>query len=117
MWIIKGIYLGILFSVFVNEIILLVELLRDDGYIKKRFFVIPTIIIFAVCVIWGVRTQSADMWVDFYDDNGQIVETYEITSYDTGKYGDSITFYLTDGRRIVRKDCIYNVRFDEEDLK
>ena len=117
MWIVKGILLGILFSVFVNEIILLVELLRDDGYIKKRFFVIPTIIIFAVCLIWGVRMQSADMWVDFYDDNGQIVETYEITSYDTRKYGNSIKFYLKDGRTMVKQDCIYEIRFEEEDLK
>lgn len=116
MWIVKGILLGILFCIFVDGIILLVELLRDDGYIKKRFFVIPTIIIFAVCLIWGVRMQSADMWVDFYDDNGQIVETYEITNYDTKLYGDGTTFYLKDGRTIVRKDCIYNIRF-EEDLK
>lgn len=117
MWIVKGILLGIPFCIFVDGIILLVELLRDDGYIKKRFFVIPTIIIFAVCLIWGVRMQSADMWVDFYDDNGQIVETYEITNYGTKLYGDGVTFYLTDGRIIVRKDCIYNVRFEEEDLK
>lgn len=111
MWIVKGILLGILFCIFVDWIILFVELLRDDGYIKKRFFVIPTIIIFAVCLIWGVRMQSADMWVDFYDDNGQIVETYEITNYSIKLYGDGVTFYLTDGRTIVRKDCIYNVRF------
>lgn len=117
MWIVKGILFGILFCISVDGIILLVELLRDDGYIKKRFFVIPTIIIFAVCVIWGVRMQSADMWVDFYDDNGQIVETYEITNYDTKLYGDGVTFYLTDGRTIVRKDCIYNVRFEEDEVK
>lgn len=61
--------------------------------------------------------QSADMWVDFYDDNGQIVETYEITNYDTKLYGDGVMFYLTDGRTIVRKDCIYDIRFEEEDLK
>ena len=117
MWIVKGILLGILFCAFVDEIILLVELFRDDGYIKKRFFVIPTIIIFAACIIWGVQMQSADMWVDFYDDNGQIVETYEITNYDIKLYGDGVTFYLTDGRTIVRKDCIYEIRFEEEDLK
>lgn len=116
MWIFKGILLGILFCIFVDVIILLVELLRDDGYIKKRFFVIPTIIIFAVCLIWGVLMQSTDMWVDFYDDNGQIVETYEITNYSTKLYGDGVTFYLKDGRTIVRKDCIYEIRF-EEDLK
>lgn len=117
MWIVKGILLGILFCISVDGIILLVELLRDDGFIKTRFFVIPAIIIFTVCVIWGVRMQSADMWVDFYDDNGQIVETYEITNYSRKMYGDGVTFYLTDGRTIVRKDCIYNVRFEEEDLK
>ena len=117
MWVVKGILLGILFSVFVDGIISLAELLCYDGYIKKRFFVIPTIIIFAVCVIWGARMQSADMWVDFYDDNGQIVETYEITNYDIKLYGDGVTFYLTDGRKIVRKDCIYDIRFEEDDLK
>lgn len=117
MWIVKGILFGILFCISVDGIILLVELLRDDGYIKKRFFVIPTIIIFAVCVIWGVRMQSVDMWVDFYDDNGQIVETYEITNYDTKLYGDGVTFYLTDGRTIVRKDCIYDIRFGEDEVK
>ena len=116
MWVVKGILLGIILCIFVDGIILLVELLRDDGYIKNRFFVIPTIIIFAICVILGVLMQSADMWVDFYDDNGQIVETYEITNYDTKLYGDGVTFYLTDGRKIVKQDCIYEIRF-KEDLK
>lgn len=117
MWIIKGILLGILFCVFVDGIILLVELLRDDGCIKKRFFVIPTIIIFAVCLFCGVIMQSADMWVDFYDDNGQIVETYEITNYDTKLYGDGVTFYLKDGRTMVKQDCIYEIRFGEDEVK
>lgn len=114
MWILKGVLFGILFCISVDGIILLVELLRDDGFIKTRFLVIPAIIIFTVCVIWGVRMQTTDMWVDFYDDNGQIVETYEITNYDTKLYGDGVTFYLTDGRTIVRKDCIYNIRFEDE---
>lgn len=117
MWVVKGILLGILLCIFVYVIISLAELLCYDGYIKKRFFVIPMIIIFAACVICGVRMQSTDMWVDFYNDDGQIVETYEIKDYDTRKYGDSIAFYLKDGRTIVRKDCIYKIRFEEEDLK
>ena len=117
MWIFKGIIFGILFACIVDGIILLVELLRDDGYIKKRFFVIPTIIIFVVSVICGVLMQSADMWVDFYDDNGNIVETYEITNYDTKLYGDGVTFYLKDGRKIVKQDCIYEIRFEEDEVK
>lgn len=116
MWIAKGILLGIIVCILVDGIILLVELFRDDGFIKTRFFVIPAIIIFTFCVIRGVLMQSTDMWVDFYNEDGQIVETYEITNYDTKLYGDGVTFYLTDGRTIVRKDCIYEIRF-KEDLK
>ena len=114
MWIFDGIILGILFGVLTVGIFLVVELLRDNGYINTKLLVIPAIIVFAFCVIMGVRMQTVDKWVDFYDDNGQIVETYEITYYNRKMYGDSVTFYLTDGRTIVKKDCIYNIRFEGE---
>lgn len=114
MWIVDGIIMGILFGVLTVGIFLVVELLRDNGYINTKLLVIPAIIVFAVCVIMGVRMQTVDKWVDFYDDNGQIVETYEITYYNRKMYGDSVTFYLTDGRMIVKKDCIYNIRFEGE---
>ena len=114
MWIFDGIILGILFGVLTVGIFLVVELLRDNGYINTKLLVIPAIIVFAVCVIMGVRMQTVDKWVDFYDDNGQIVETYEITYYSRKMYGDGTTFYLTDGRTIVKKDCIYNIRFEGE---
>ena len=114
MWIVDGIIMGILFGVLTVGIFLVVELLRDNGYINTKLLVMPAIIVFAVCVIMGVRMQTVDKWVDFYDDNGQIVETYEITYYNRKMYGDSVTFYLTDGRMIVKKDCIYNIRFEGE---
>ena len=114
MWIFDGIILGILFGVLTVGLFLVVELLRDNGYINTKLLVIPAIIVFAVCVIMGVRMQTVDKWVDFYDDNGQIVETYEITYYSRKMYGDGTTFYLTDGRTIIKKDCIYNIRFEGE---
>ena len=114
MWIADGIILGILFGVLTVGIFLVVELLRDNGYINTKLLVIPAIIVFAVCVIMGVRMQTVDKWVDFYDDNGQIVETYEITYYSRKMYGDGTTFYLTDGRTIVKEDCVYNIRFKGE---
>ena len=114
MWIFDGIILGILFGVLTVGIFLVVELLRDNGYINTKLLVIPAIIVFAVCVIMGVRMQTVDKWVDFYDDNGQIVETYEITYYSRKMYGDGTTFYLTDGRTIVKEDCVYNIRFEGE---
>jgi len=114
MWIADGIIIGILFGVLTVGIFLVVELLRDNGYINTKLLVIPAIIVFAICVIMGVRMQTVDKWVDFYDDNGQIVETYEITYYSRKMYGDGTTFYLTDGRTIIKKDCIYNIRFEGE---
>lgn len=117
MWIVDGIIMGILFGVLAVGIFLLVELLRDNGFISTKLLVIPAIIVFAVCVIMGVRMQTVDKWVDFYDDNGQIVETYEITYYSRKMYGDGTTFYLTDGRTIIKKDCIYNIRFEGEEIK
>ena len=114
MWIADGIIMGILLGVLVVGIFLVVELLRDNGFINTKLIVIPAIIVFAICVILGVRMQTVDKYVDFYNDNGQIVETYQITGYDTKRYGDGVTFYLTDGRVIVKQDCVYNIRFEGE---
>lgn len=116
MWIAEGILLGIIVGILVYMILTLffsiISATSDKAFVIP---IIPAIIVFAICVIGSIQMQSADMLVDFYNDNGQIVETYEITYYDTKKYGDGVTFYLTDGRTIVRKDCIYEIRFEEED--
>lgn len=114
MWIADGIIMGILLGVLVILIFLVVELLRDNGYVSTKLLVIPAIIVFAICVILGVRMQTIDKYVDFYDEDGQIIETYQITDYDTKRYGDGVTFYLTDGRVIVKQDCVYNIRFEGE---
>lgn len=83
--------------------------------------VIPVALVLAaaVCLFWigfGIWVQCQDKWVDFYDNDGNVVETYQITDYDTSWFGDSIKFYLEDGRTMVKQDCIYDIRF-EEDLK
>ena len=114
MWIFDGIIMGILLGVLVVGIFLVVELLRDNGYVSTKLLVIPAIIVFAICVILGVRIQTIDKYVDFYNEDGQIIETYQITNYDTKRYGDGVTFYLTDGRVIVKQDCVYNIRFEGE---
>lgn len=114
MWIADGIIMGILLGVLVVGIFLVVELLRDNGYVSTKLLVIPAIIVFAVCVILGVRMQTIDKYVDFYNEDGQIIETYQITDYDIKRYGDGVTFYLTDGRVIVKQDCVYNIRFEGE---
>lgn len=114
MWIADGIIMGILLGVLVVGIFLVVELLRDNGYVSTKLLVIPAIIVFAICVILGVRMQTIDKYVDFYNEDGQIIETYQITDYDTKRYGDGVTFYLTDGRVIVKQDCVYNIRFEGE---
>lgn len=114
MCIVDGIIMGILLGGLVVLIFLVVELLRDNGYVSTKLLVIPAIIVFAICVILGVRMQTIDKYVDFYNEDGQIIETYQITNYDTKRYGDSVIFYLTDGRVIVKQDCVYNIRFEGE---
>lgn len=114
MWIVDGIIMGILLGVLTVEIIRLVELLLDNDYFSTKLVVIPAIIVFAVCVILGVRMQTIDKYVDFYNEDGQIIETYQIADYDEKRYGDGVTFYLTDGRVIVKQDCVYNIRLEGE---
>ena len=70
-----------------------------------------------VCLFWtgsGIWMQLEDKWVDFYNNEGQIVETYQITDYNKSWFGDGVTFYLTDGRKIIKQDCVYNIRFEGE---
>lgn len=117
MWIFDGIIMGILLGVLVVGIFFVVGLLLDNGYVSTKLLVIPAIpaiIVFAICVILGVRMQTIDKYVDFYNEDGQIIETYQITDYDTKRYGDGVAFYLTDGRVIVKQDCVYNIRFEGE---
>ena len=117
MWIAEGLLFGFLLGIAVYGLVLLFLAITsklDDKHLTVISF-IPAIIVFAIFTINGVIMQTKDISVDFYDDNGQIVETYEITYYSRKMYGDGTTFYLKDGRTIVRKDCIYNIRFEEED--
>lgn len=71
-----------------------------------------------VCLFWvgsGIWLQCSDKWVDFYDNDGNVIETYQITNYDESFFNSSIEFTLKDGRTIVKQDCIYDIRFCEED--
>lgn len=118
MWIIEGLLCGIIVGLLVYMIFALIfSIISATNDKALTISIIPAIIVFAFCVFGGTQIQSADMWVDFYNEDGQIAETYEITYYNTKKYGDSITFYLKDGRIMVKKDCIYNVRFEEDEVK
>lgn len=118
MWIIKGLLCGIMLGLLVYMIFALIfSIISATNDKALTISIIPAIIVFAFCVFGGTQMQSTDMWVDFYDEDGQIVETYEIKDYDTRRYGDSTTFYLKDGRTIVRKDCIYEIRFVEDEVK
>ena len=73
-------------------------------------------IVITFWIVIGIWMQCSDKWVDFYDDQREVIETYQITNYDESWFRDGVTFYLTDGRKIVKQDCIYEIRF-EEDLK
>lgn len=118
MWVAEGLLCGIIAGLFVYMIFALIFTIISATSDKAlTISIIPAIIVFAFCVFGSTQMQSADMWVDFYNEDGQIAETYEITYYSREKYGDGVTFYLTDGRTIVRKDCIYNVRFEEDEVK
>ena len=78
---------------------------------------IGAIIVVVFWIVVGIWLQCSDKWVDFYDDQGEVIETYQITDYDESCFRDGTTFYLKDGRKIVKQDCIYEIRFMEEDLK
>lgn len=119
MWVAEGLLFGFILGIAVYGLVLLFLAITskiDDKHLAVISF-IPAIIVFAIFTINGVIMQTKDMSVDFYNEDGQIIETYEITYYSRKMYGDGTTFYLKDGRTIVRKDCIYDIRFEEEDLK
>lgn len=113
MWIIMGLAFGIVLAVIIDGILMLISL-SCDCFDNDKILAIPAIIAIAIGIIWGVQTQKTDKWVDFYDDNGQIVETYEIDFFSPKIYGDGVTFNLKDGRTIVKKECSYHVRFGED---
>lgn len=113
MCIIMGLVVGIVLAVMIDGILMLISL-SCDCFDNDKILAIPAIIVIAICVILGVQSQKTDKWVDFYDDNGQIVETYEIDFFSPKLYGDGITFNLKDGRTMVKNDCVYHVRFGDE---
>lgn len=129
-WVCNGILIGLLFGLIALFVLWGVSFLICGLYYKikegdfsadaeKTFLIgiIGAIIVFCFWTGCGIWMQRQDKWVDFYDDNGQIVETYEITDYDTSWLGNSVKFYLKDGRTMVKQDCIYDIRFEEDDLK
>ena len=85
----------------------------DDTVCKVA--VIGAAIVVTFFIVMGIWMQLEDKWVDFYNNEGQIVETYQITDYDKSWFGNGVTFYLTDGRTIVKEDCVYNIRFEGEE--
>lgn len=89
--------------------------LCSEGDTVCKVAVIGAAIVSTFWIVMGIWMQLEDKWVDFYNDNGQIVETYQITDYNKSLFGDSVTFYLTDGRKIVKQDCIYEIRFEGEE--
>ena len=78
---------------------------------------IGAIIVVVFWIVVGIWLQCSDKWVDFYDDQGEVIETYQITDYDESWFRDGTTFYLKDGRKIVKQDCIYEIRFQEDEVK
>ena len=127
-YIFAGILIGLLFGLIALFVLWGVSFLICGLYYKikegdfsadaeKTFLIgiIGAIIVFCFWTGRGIWMQRQDKWVDFYDDNGQIVETYEITDYDTSWLGNSVKFYLKDGRTMVKQDCIYEIRFEEDD--
>ena len=129
-YVFAGIILGLLFGVIAFFVLFGVSFLIYGLYykIKEGGFsadaektcligIIGAIIVFCFWTGHGIWMQCQDKWVDFYDDNGQIVETYQITDYDTSWLGNSVKFYLKDGRTMVKQDCIYEIRFEEDEVK
>lgn len=88
-----------------------------DAEITCLIGIIGAIIVFCFCTGLGIWEQCQDKWVDFYDNDGNVVETYQITDYDTSWFGNSVKFYLKDGRTMVKQDCIYEIRFEEDEVK
>lgn len=91
--------------------------LSSDDDTACKVAVIGAAIVITFWIVMGTWMQLEDKWVDFYNDEGQIVETYQITDYDKSWFGDGVTFYLKDGRTMVKQDCVYNIRFEGEEIK
>lgn len=127
MWIFNGICAGMLFGIIVFLVLWFVV-----GWINALYHKIKDGDLYScddtvgnvagigaiiVAVFWlaaGIWMQCSDKWVDFYDDQGQIIETYQITDYDESWFRDGVSFTLKDGRTIVKQDCIYDIRFWDE---
>lgn len=128
-YVFDGVIVGLFFGVIALFVLWLVSFLICSLYykIKKGDFsadaektcligIIGAIIVFCFCTGCGIWVQCQDKWVDFYDNDGNIVETYEITDYDTSWFNNSVKFYLEDGRTMVKQDCIYEIRFHEDEV-
>lgn len=128
-YVFAGIIAGLFFGMIAFFVLWFVSFLIQGLYckIKEGYFsadgeiicligIIGAIIVFCFCTGCGIWMQCQDKWVDFYDNDGNVVETYQITDYDTSLISNSVKFYLKDGRTMVKQDCIYDIRF-EEDLK
>ena len=113
MWIINGLFNGLIIGFVVFIIIAAVISLITGGDVDKAAAIslVAGAIVMGICVIEGVHTQLSDVWVDIYDGD-QIVETYEIDDYSRNSFSGGVTFYLTDGRTMVRQDCVYEIRID-----
>lgn len=129
-YVFSGVILGLLFGVIALFVLWGVSFLiyglyykikegnfRADGMKTYLIGIIGAIIVFCYYTGCGIWMKCQDKFVDFYDDNGQIIETYEIKDYDTSWFSNSVKFYLKDGRTMVKQDCIYEIRFKEDDLK
>ena len=129
-YVFAGIILGLLFGVIALFVLWGVSFLICGLYykIKEGDFsadaektcligIIGAIIVFCFWTGHGIWMQCQDKWVDFYDNDGNVVETYQITDYDTSWLSDSVKFYLKDGRTMVKQDCIYDIRFEEDEVK
>ena len=129
-WVFNGICAGILFGTITFLVLWLVfgwinalyHKIKDGDLYSCDEIVsnVAGIGAILVCLFWvgsGIWLQCSDKYVDFYNDNGQIVETYQITDYDESWFRNGVSFTLKDGRTIFKQNCIYNIRFEEEDLK
>ena len=129
-WVFNGICAGILFGIITFLVLLVVfgwvnalyHKIKDGDLCSSDDTVgnvagIGAVIVVVFWIVVGIWLQCSDKWVDFYDDQGEIIETYQITDYVTSWFGNSVKFYLKDGRTMVKQDCIYEIRFEEEDLK
>ena len=129
-WVFNGICAGILFGIITFLVLLVVfgwvnalyHKIKDGDLCSSDDTVgnvagIGAIIVVVFWLAVGIWLQCSDKYVYFYDDQGEVIETYQITDYDESCFRDGVSFTLKDGRTIVKQDCIYDIRFEEEDLK